>query len=52
MKVKEIRIKIRKRLATGGATIGFGSVLNTSPTPMGFTGGESVTYTDLIEEEL
>jgi len=52
MKVKEIRIKIRKRLATGGATLGFGSVLNTSTTPMGFTGGQSVTYTDLIEEEL
>ena len=52
VKVKEIRIKIRKRLATGGATLGFGSVLNTSTTPMGFTGGQSVTYTDLIEEEL
>jgi len=52
MKVKEIRIKIRKRLATGGATLGFGSVLNTSTTPMGFTGGESVVYTDLVEEEL
>jgi len=51
-KIKELRIKIRKRLATGGATLGFGSVLNTSTTPMGFTGGQSVTYTDLIEEEL
>ena len=52
IKIKEIRIKIRKRLATAGATLGFATVLNTSTTPMGFTGGSAVTYTDLVEEEL
>ena len=52
IKIKEIRIKIRKRLATAGATLGFATVLNTSTIPMGFTGGSTVTYTDLVEEEL
>ena len=51
-KIKEIRIKARLRGASGGATLGFATALNTSTTPIGFTGGATITYTDLFEEEL
>jgi hypothetical protein len=51
-KIKEIRLKIRKRTSSGsGATLGFGSTMGFT-TKMGFTGGSTVTYVDLIEEEL
>ena len=51
-KVKEIRIKARKRVSSGGFTIGFGTTLNIGTTPMGFTGGSTITYIDIFEEEL
>jgi len=51
-KIKEIRLKIRKRTSSGsGATLGFGSAMGLT-TKMGFSGGSTITYVDLIEEEL
>ena len=50
MKIKEIRIKARTRNSSGSAfTLGFGTQLNTSTTPLGFTGGLSISYSDLFE---
>jgi hypothetical protein len=50
-KIKEIRLLVRKVSSTGGATLGFTTTLNTSTTPMGFSGGSADTITDLVEEE-
>ena len=51
--IKEIRIKARIRGSSGsGFTLGFGTTLNTSTTALGFTGGTTITYTDLLEEDL
>jgi hypothetical protein len=51
-KIKEIRIKIRTRSSSGGMTLGFGTALNISSTPLGFTGGSATTYATLLEEDL
>tara|TARA_R110000744_G_scaffold53351_2_gene113974 strand:- start:603 stop:7673 length:7071 start_codon:yes stop_codon:yes gene_type:complete len=51
-KIKEIRIKARLRSSAGSGKIGFGVALNTSSTPIGFVGGSTITYTDLLEDEL
>jgi hypothetical protein len=53
IKIKEIRVLIRKRAITGNPLkLGFGTQLNTSTTPLGFAGGQSVTITNLSEETL
>ena len=49
--VKVSKLLVRKVSSTGGTTLGFGSALNTSVTPMGFTGGSVDTITNLVEEE-
>ena len=52
-KIKEIRIKARKRATGGGSfTLGFSTALNIGDIPMGFDSGASIVYTDLFEEEL
>ena len=52
-KIKEIRLKIRKRATGSGSfTLGFSTALNTGSTAMGFVGGASITYTDLVDEVL
>ena len=52
-KIKEIRIKARKRTTGSGSfTLGFSTALNIGSTAMGFSSGASITYTDLFEEEL
>jgi hypothetical protein len=52
-KIKEIRIKARKRATGSGSfTLGFSTALNIGSTAMGFTSGATITYTDLFEEEL
>tara|TARA_R110002020_G_scaffold203973_1_gene407794 strand:+ start:8 stop:1681 length:1674 start_codon:yes stop_codon:yes gene_type:complete len=45
------KLLVRKVVGVGGASLGFGSALNTSGTPMGFTGGAVDTITNLVEEE-
>ena len=50
-KIKEVRLLVRKVSSAGGMTLGFGTALNTSTTPMGFSGGSTDTITDLVEEE-
>ena len=53
LKIKEIRLKIRKRATGSGSfTLGFSTALNTGSTAMGFVGGASITYTDLVDEVL
>ena len=49
--IKVSKLLVRKVSSSGGATLGFGSALNTSTTPMGFSGGSTDTITDLVEEE-
>lgn len=49
--VKVSKLLVRKVSSTGIATLGFGSALNTSVTPMGFTGSSVDTITNLVEEE-
>jgi len=51
IKIKPMRLLVRKRTTTGGVTLGFTTALNTGSTPLGFTSGASITYTDLVEEE-
>ena len=51
LEVKVTKLLARKVSSSGGATLGFGSALNISTTPMGFTGGASNTITNLVEEE-
>ena len=51
VKIKPLRLLVRKRTTTGGATLGFTTALNTGNSPLGFTSGASITYTDLLEEE-
>ena len=51
-KIKEIRIKARKRSTSGSFTLGFSTALNIGDIPMGFDSGASIVYTDLFEEEL
>tara|TARA_R110001599_G_scaffold161303_1_gene349767 strand:+ start:1467 stop:8513 length:7047 start_codon:yes stop_codon:yes gene_type:complete len=49
--IKPIRLLVRERKSNGGATLGFGTTLNTTVRPLGHTGGLGVTITDLVEEE-
>ena len=49
--IKVSKLLVRKVSSTGGTTLGFGSALNTSTTPMGFSGGSTDTITNLVEEE-
>jgi hypothetical protein len=51
VKIKPLKLLVRKRTTTGGATLGFTTALNTGNSPLGFTSGSSITYTDLLEEE-
>ena len=52
-KINPIRLLIRKRTQSGsGVTIGFGTVLNTSSTALGFEGGATIVLTNLVEEDL
>jgi len=51
VKIKPIRLLVRKRTTTGSMTLGFTTALNTGTAPLGFTGGATITYTDLVEEE-
>ena len=51
VKIKPIRLLVRKRATTGSMTLGFTTALNTGTAPLGFTGGATITYTDLVEEE-
>lgn len=48
---KEIKLLVRKREASGGRTLGFGTALGFS-LQLGFTSGEAVTITDLVEKDL
>ena len=51
VKIKPIRLLVRKRTTTGSMTLGFTTALNTGTAQLGFTGGATITYTDLVEEE-
>lgn len=51
MKIKPIRLIIKERASSGGATLGFGTTLNTNTRPLGFSGGSGVTHTTLVEED-
>ena len=51
LEVKVTKLLARKISSSGAATLGFGSALNISSTPMGFTGGATNTITNLLEEE-
>ena len=51
IKIKPLRLLVRKRTTTGSMTLGFTTALNTGTAPLGFTGGASIVYTDLVEEE-
>ena len=53
IKIKEIRTLIRKRSTTGNPlTLGFGTNLNTSSVELGFEGGQTITITNLREENI
>ena len=49
--IKVSKLLVRKISATGATTLGFGSALNTSVMPMGFSEGTTDTITNLVEEE-
>jgi len=51
LKIKIRKILVRKRVSSGGFTLGFSTTLNTGTTPLGFGQGAAVTLTDLWEEE-
>jgi len=51
VKIKPLRLLVRKRTTTGSMTLGFTTALNTGTAELGFTGGASIVYTDLVEEE-
>jgi hypothetical protein len=50
--IKPLRLHIRTRTSSGGATLGFGTTLNTSTAELGFEGGAAITLTTLVDEEL
>ena len=52
IKIKEIRILARTRSSSGAITLGFTTPLNITTSPLGFTGGATITYTTLLEEDL
>ena len=49
--IKPLRLLVRKRTTTGSMTLGFTTALNTGTAQLGFTGGATITYTDLVEEQ-
>ena len=49
--VKELKLLIRTRTASGGFKFGFGTAFNTATAPFGFSGG-TITYNTLIDEDL
>ena len=49
---KELKLLVRKREASDGATLGFGSELNTGTTELGFEGGATIVLTEILEEDL
>lgn len=51
LNINELRLLIRKRVASGGNTLGFGTNLNTGTTPLGFGGG-TITLTTILDEDL
>ena len=51
IKIKPLRLLVRKRTTSGSMTLGFTTALNTGTAQLGFTGGASIGYTDLVEEE-
>lgn len=48
---KELKLLVRKRASSGGATLGFGTELGFEA-ELGFEGGATITITDLLEEDL
>ena len=51
--IKDIRILVRKRVATGSAfTLGFAHSLNTSTLQLGFEGGQGISFENLWEDNL
>jgi len=52
VKIKGIRIKARTRSSSGTFTLGFSTPLNITTAPLGFTGGATITYTTILEEDL
>ena len=51
LNTKELKLLVRKREASGGRTLGFGTALGFTA-KLGFTGGATITITDLLEEDL
>lgn len=53
LKTKELKLLVRKREATGDAsTLGFGFTFNVNTTAFGFTSGQGILITNLVEEDL
>jgi len=51
LSINELRLVIRKRVSSGGNSLGFGITLNTGTTSLGFGGG-TITLTTLLDEDL
>ena len=51
LNTKELKLLVRKREASGGMTLGFGTALGFTA-ELGFSGGATITITDLVEEDL
>jgi len=51
LKVKQLKLLVRSRNASGGFKFGFGNALNTATTPFGFSEG-TITYNTLVEEDV
>lgn len=51
LNTKELKLLVRKREASGGMTFGFGTTLGFTA-ELGFSGGATITITDLVEEDL
>ena len=51
IKIKPLRLLVRKRTTSGAMTLGFSTPLNTGTAQLGFTGGATVVYTTIKEEE-
>tara|TARA_R110000823_G_scaffold39576_4_gene105666 strand:+ start:54 stop:1445 length:1392 start_codon:yes stop_codon:yes gene_type:complete len=49
--IKPLKLIIRTRNASGGASLGFGTALNTNTSTLGYTGGVGVIVTTLKEVE-
>ena len=51
VKINLRKLLVRKRVSSGGNTLGFSAQLNTGSRTLGFSGGSGVVLTDLVEEE-